>query len=216
MNDAIACFPNSSLGNASSNVAAPLATASKSRRCGRRSRNLASVPEISRTDILNAVQSLYQDELKPYGRILRKRLLDQDMAAGLASNEAGLAHLRTACEAVKELRIEPAQGGEWIAYLEGRDVDFVDVYSPLDVYSEELWMQARAYFESLCEPECILPGGRFSCAACLIERKLRFALGTFPREGLPHRPTCHLAEEAFGLLQPGNHTLRAVSIYAEG
>ena len=45
-NDIIASFQNSSLGNASSNITAPLATASKSRRCGRRSRNLASVPEI--------------------------------------------------------------------------------------------------------------------------------------------------------------------------
>ena len=135
-------------------------------------------------------KALYQDELKPYGRILRKRLLDQDMAVGLASNEAGLAHLRTACEAVKELRIEPAQGGQWIAYLEGRDVDFVDVYSPLDFYPEELWMQAKAYFESLCEPECILPGGRFSCAACLIERKLRFLSGHSLRK------VCHIVRLA--------------------
>ena len=69
-------------------------------------------------------------------------------------------------------------------------MDFVDVYSPLDVYPEELWMQARAYFESLCEPECILPGGRFSCAACLIERKLRFLSGHSLRK------VCHIVQLA--------------------
>jgi len=147
---------------------------SKTQRSGRRSRKVVPMLKVSDVDLLCAVESLYRDELKPYGRLLRKRLQEQDVAVGLSSGEAGLVHLRVACEKLPELRIEPAQGGEYVAYLVGKEVDFVDVYSPENHYPETFWAEARVYFGGLTETEGILPGGRFSCAQCLIDRSLPF------------------------------------------
>ena len=35
--------------------------------------------------MLNAIESLYQDQLKPYGRILRKRLAEKAAGMGFAN-----------------------------------------------------------------------------------------------------------------------------------
>jgi len=124
--------------------------------------------------MLHAVASLYADQLKPYGRILRKRLSERGVVVGLASGEAGLGQLRTLCASSSWLTIESEQGGEWSALLVDKQPNFVDVYSPIDGYPAEFWMAAAAYFETLEGNAMILPGGRFSCAQCLATRNLSF------------------------------------------
>lgn len=160
-----------------------------SRSTARRSAK-ATPPEIPESDLLAAVESLYYDQLKPYGRILRKRLTDRGVAAGLASGEAGLVHLRSACSKSAWLKIEPAQGGEWTALLIGCEPKFVDVYSPVDIYPESMWQAATSYFEQVTGPDAILPGGRFSCAQCLVDRRLPF----FHRYSLGS--VCHIVQLA--------------------
>jgi hypothetical protein len=130
--------------------------------------------ELSEPDMLQAVQSLYSDQLKPYGRILRKRLSEHGKCPGLASGEAGLGQLRTLCASSTWLTLESEQGGEWSALLVGEKPNFVDVYSPIDCYPAEFWAAAAAYFERLEGNAMILPGGRFSCAHCLAARNLPF------------------------------------------
>merc|ERR1719491_2184249 len=49
-------------------------------------------------DLYSAVESLYRNGLKPYGRILRKRLAEQAQAMiGLGSSEPDITSLRAAC-----------------------------------------------------------------------------------------------------------------------
>jgi len=130
--------------------------------------------ELSESDMLAAVASLYTDQLKPYGRILRKRLSERGVVVGLPSGEAGLGQLRTLCAGSTWLKIESEQGGEWSALLINEQPNFVDVYSPIDSYPTEFWMAAAAYFLNLEGTAMILPGGRFSCAQCLASRNLFF------------------------------------------
>lgn len=126
--------------------------------------------------VLKVVAGLYEDQLKPYGRLLRKRLVERGDVQ-LSSNDAGLAHLRSVCARSSKLHIQPAQGGEWIALFVDATADFVDVYCPEDRYPAALWRAAARYFESLDDADAKLPGGRFSCAECLLARQLPFLEG---------------------------------------
>jgi len=137
----------------------------------------ASVPVPTEGEVLEAVTSLYDDELKPYGRILRKRLSERAIAAGsAASGEPDLAALRAACVASSWLNVESEDGGEWSALLVSCESKFVDVYNPVDSYPEAMWAAAAMYFQGLSGDEAVLPGGRYSCAQSLVERKLPFLL----------------------------------------
>lgn len=129
-------------------------------------------PEIDERDLLAAIESLYQDQLKPFGRLVRKRLTERGSGIGLESGEAGLVHLRLQCEKSAWLTLESAQGGEWVALLVGCKQDFVDFYSPVDVYPQSLWRSLAEYFEHASGSDAVLPGGRFSCAQCLMDRRL--------------------------------------------
>jgi len=147
-----------------------------SKQCATRgSRNARhSKPQLAESDMLAAVNSLYTDQLKPYGRILRKRLGERGVVMWLAPGEPGLHQLRTLCTGSAWLSIESEQGGEWSASLVGVKANFVDVYSPADPYAPEFWAAAACYFERLEGNAMILPGGRFSCAQCLLARNLPF------------------------------------------
>jgi len=83
-----------------------------------------ALPQASRTcktpalkpelhEVIAAVQSIYADNMKPYGRLLRKRVAEHD---GLGSSdrlpEVDLEHLRTVCEASGELLMAPEVGGD--------------------------------------------------------------------------------------------------------
>lgn len=125
--------------------------------------------------IWSSIESLYDDELKPYGRILRKRISER--ATGCSGVDVDMRRLRAACEALDGVVVVSEGGGDWSALLRGREERFADVYSPEDPYTRELWSEAAAYFESLQDPEMTLPGGRYSCAQALIARNLPFLSG---------------------------------------
>jgi len=127
----------------------------------------------SAADIINAIESLCLDELKPYGRILRKRLSER----GHDTVDIGIQELRTACETCPLLTVQSEGGADWSAQITGHPATFVDVYSPVDLYPPDLWWQAEVYFKSLSGKDMVLPGGRYACAQLLQLRGLSFLKG---------------------------------------
>merc|ERR1719414_164751 len=79
----------------------------------------------TRAEILAAIESLYADQLKPFGRILRKRIAERtsghaaeratasDEAEGEPSKrllpDVDSAHLRLTCDGWDELLVEPEE-----------------------------------------------------------------------------------------------------------
>jgi len=125
--------------------------------------------EISPALLLAAVESLYADELKPVGRILRKRITEmwptfRSKRAEGTIPDVGAEQLRTLCRANPLLTVEPEEGGDFSALLVGRQQSFVDIYNTQDSYSSEMWFGLRAYCESPRGQEMSLPGGRYACA----------------------------------------------------
>lgn len=123
--------------------------------------------------VLEAVESLYDDGLKPFGRILRKRLLELCPAVG----SMDMAELRRQCESHERLEVQNESGGEWSALCRGRADNFVDVYSPDDVYDTSLWQALALYFSSWLPDAAPLSGGRYACGLDLKERRLPFLRG---------------------------------------
>jgi len=134
-------------------------------------------------EVIAAVASLYMDELKPFGRLLRKRLAERYATnKGEAANDSALPdvdvqHLRSVCEACTQLDLQPEEAGDWSVTLIGCVAKFIDVYSHDDPYSEDMWVQAADYFENADKDEMTLPGGRYSCAQALLSRGLSFLQG---------------------------------------
>lgn len=128
-------------------------------------------------EIHAAVESLYRDEMKPYCRILRKRLTEQAEARGEVSLDINVELLRTQCESSTKLCVEVEESSEWSATFKGRAPTFVNVYSPQDSYPVALWASAASYFESADESNSKLPGGRYDCAQVLVARGLQFLSG---------------------------------------
>mmetsp|Transcript_140311 Transcript_140311/g.244333 ORF Transcript_140311/g.244333 Transcript_140311/m.244333 type:complete len:563 (-) Transcript_140311:469-2157(-) len=128
--------------------------------------------EISPALLLAAVESLYADELKPVGRILRKRITEmwptfRSKRAEGTIPDVGAEQLRTLCRANPLLTVEPEEGGDFSALLVGRQQSFVDIYNTQDSYSSEMWFGLRAYCESPRGQEMSLPGGRYACAQAI-------------------------------------------------
>jgi len=139
-------------------------------------------------EVRSAVESLYVDGLKPFGRILRKRLSERAAAAHASGAEcpAGLSglpdqsalpdidikHLRGVCDACQAFAVNPEEGGDWSVVFVGRSQPFVDIYSPEDHYDQAFWDKLAEYFGGLSEEEYVLPGGRYSCAQLLKARGL--------------------------------------------
>jgi len=153
-------------------------------------------PECSEAEVVAAVKSLYGDHLRPYGRLLRKRLVERILAATAKQVDIDLRHLRAACEASCDLEVSE-QGSDWSALLRGAasapcasDAALVDVYSPEDTYPDALWAQATEYFRGLEERDVVLPGGRYSCAQELLSRGLPFLEGRCLGE------VCHIVQLA--------------------
>lgn len=136
-------------------------------------------------EVVAAVQSLYIDDLKPYGRIVRKRL--EESAA--QAFDIDMRKLRSQCEQCPLLTVgSEEEGGDWFVLLQNRPAAFVDVYSPEDTYPPQLWFDAARYFEGLGEADMVLPGGRYSCAQVLRERRLSFL------EGRSLGQICHIVQ----------------------
>lgn len=153
---------------------------------GRESHNL----DFNASDVIAAVGSLYDDELKPFGRVILKRLREI-AAAKEAAIQGYHAHeidpeempkidpkrLRRICEACPSLEVHPEEGREYSALFIGRANEFVDVRSEEDLYPEVFWTQVGEYFEQLDAETLRLPGGRYACARVLRSRCLAFMKG---------------------------------------
>jgi hypothetical protein len=127
-------------------------------------------------EVVAAVASLYLDQLKPFGRILRKRIAERHVPVrkGLVLPEVDVSHIRAVCEECASLKLEAEEGGDWSVTLAGCPARFVDTYDPVDVYPEDLWTAAAEYFENAPREETTLQGGRYSCARTLLFRNLTF------------------------------------------
>lgn len=132
---------------------------------------------VSPVELAAGIESLYRDQLRPYGRILRKRLAEIMQAAGRGDLQLGVKDLRSFCEACPWLIVADVEGADWSALVAGRQNFFVDVYSPGDPYPESMWAEAQRYFAGLSDAQMVLPGGRYSCAQVLLSRNLPFLRG---------------------------------------
>mmetsp|Transcript_29796 Transcript_29796/g.57624 ORF Transcript_29796/g.57624 Transcript_29796/m.57624 type:complete len:499 (+) Transcript_29796:119-1615(+) len=162
---------------------------------------LVAAPVPSEADVLRAVASLYDDGLRPFSRILRKRLVEHAQEAAqaelLGKNDANnfkdcdAGKLRTLCEASLQLRVETEDWGEWSAVLDDKEPNFIDIYDPVDNYPQELWTAAENYFKSLGESsDLALAGGRYASARALVQRRLPFL------EGYSMGQVCHIMQLA--------------------
>jgi len=143
-------------------------------------------------DVLNAVRSLYEDELRPVGRLLRKRtaefaasrehweLVLRGAAKKVSCEEArevdGEALLGM-CEACEQLQVLREVGNDWCVLVVGWPPRFVDIYSRYDAYPAAMWEAFSAYCESSEAQDLTLPGGRYICAKALKARSLPFFAG---------------------------------------
>mmetsp|Transcript_132728 Transcript_132728/g.331109 ORF Transcript_132728/g.331109 Transcript_132728/m.331109 type:complete len:271 (+) Transcript_132728:154-966(+) len=168
---------------------------------------------LSHGEVLAAIESLYDDRLQPFGRILLKRLgeravaraIGQDAVLSLARGglpTSAVPHisrtrLRRVCERCRAIRVAPTEGGEYVALLTGREPDFVDACSPADPYPEELWEAMAAHFsdDGQAEEGLCLPGGRYACAQALVAWRLPCLAGRSLGE------VCHVVQLAISQRQ---------------
>jgi len=139
-----------------------------------------------RLEVLAAIESLYVDQLKPFGRILRKRIAEHATGIPICdiykSTSCGsrqlpnvdITHLKAVCDSCSSIAVQSEEGGDWSAALCDRPSNFVDIYSPEDAFSLEFWGHLNSYCESLSGPDMMLPGGRYACAQAFVGRKLDF------------------------------------------
>lgn len=121
--------------------------------------NLDSQRDPTEWELISSIESLYRDQLRPYGRILRKRLVE----LGWKAPHADLCRLRAQCSTCPSLQVDTDDNLEWFVTIPGLFADFVDIYDTADNFSEQFWSEARSYFESsLFEINYL--GGRYACA----------------------------------------------------
>lgn len=187
------------VGQPSLTPGAPSSTARASRRrTVRRTRAVVTEPspaecvgaEITEEELVVAIVSLYNDGLRPYGRLIRKRLGEYASQEGRGVVDGDLGRLRALCESSIGVMVEPEEGGEWAALLTTRRPCFIDFYGTDDTYPEDLWALFATYLASLDGENASLPGGRYSCARALLERNLLF----FSDRSLGE--VCHIVELA--------------------
>jgi len=129
--------------------------------------------------VLEAVRSLYDDEVRPSDRVLRKRLLEQceDGSTMRGCFTVSLRDLRRLCEECEELDVEDDMvANEWTVVLRDRSGTFVDISSSQDGYPTMLWQKLEAHFDGLSKG-FNAPGGRFACAQKLVQAGLPFLAG---------------------------------------
>jgi len=142
---------------------------------------------LTKPEILASVVSLYADQLKPFGRVLLKRLRERAaerhaVAHGLPADSVdpeemprlNPRHLRKMCETCKQLRVGSEEGREFSVTLAGEPCEFLDVCSPVDSYPEYFWQQFAMYLDDVEEDDLRLPGGRYACARALMAKRLPF------------------------------------------
>lgn len=153
--------------------------------------------------ILAAVQSLCADELKPFGRVVLKRLRED--AAVAQALEHGVPvdsvdpesmpridpkQLRRLCEECAFLQVAPEEGKEYSAVPLGHLCRFVEVCDPTDVYDGQLWCALSEHFESMASAGSSLPCGRYACARALLSQHLPCL------DGFSFGTACHIVQLA--------------------
>jgi len=134
---------------------------------------------ISHSDLLHAIESLYDDEICPHSRILKRRLVEMKHNSGLRTIDIASEKLHSLVSSSIRLRIHDGGAGDWMALLCDRPSNFVDVHNPSDAeYPPELMEAFNAYVTSLHDPaEYRLPSSRYACALELKRRELAFLAG---------------------------------------
>lgn len=125
-------------------------------------------------EILRAIQTLYGDRIKPYGRLLMIRLTEHAEQGGRANPDVKEQRIRSLCESSAQLSVQNEKGGEWSVLMRGRESNFVDFHSPEDSYPAELWEAAARHFEAASEADKDLPRARYLCARALEAQQLAF------------------------------------------
>jgi len=170
---------------------------------------------------LQAIETLYADDLRPHGRVLLQRA--RELAAEESAVQQGFPpdsidpdsmplidpkHLRTMCESMPELMVSPEFGREFSVVFKDRPDDFLDIRSMEDPYPEELWTELGNYFNALAndvnaEP---LPGSRYACSRLMkVNKKLPFM------QPLTLGQVCHVLQLAISKRQLlGYHENRLV------
>merc|ERR1719362_104525 len=105
----------------------------------------------SQDEVMEALETLYVDRLKPFGRMLLKRLRElaaKELAETLRLDpdkvdETVIPHihpkkLRVVVESCPLLTITPEAGREYSVTVQGRSSDFVDICCIEDIYPKEL------------------------------------------------------------------------------
>jgi hypothetical protein len=134
--------------------------------------------EPTEEEVVAAVVSLCEDQLRPYGRILKKRLQELCPQANSSPPEMELARLRAVCERCSQLRVEPEGQIDWSAVpVAGAPKGFVDIYCAPDDYGEEFWWKFAKHLAKIGDDEMSCPGGRYVCAQALASRRLPFLNG---------------------------------------
>jgi hypothetical protein len=119
--------------------------------------------------LVAAVESLYADQLRPYGRILRKRLTEHGSLLEMYTS-----HLRSAVRSCRLLDFVADDKADWSVQMPGLAASFVDAHSPEDPYAPEIWRALGHYLDRLGNGDMAEPGGRYPCARLLMSRQLPF------------------------------------------
>jgi hypothetical protein len=127
-------------------------------------------------ELISAIESLYKDQLRPYGRILRKRLVELAEKEGREAPHVDLCRLRAQCSDCPTLQVDTEDDVEWSATMPGLCAHFVDIYDTEDHFSEQFWSDARSYFES-SQGDVSFSGGRYACAQGLASLSPSFLQG---------------------------------------
>jgi len=167
------------------------------------SADAAPAVELTPDELLRALESLYSDDVQPNGRVLVQRLRER-AAAHLAEAQGVEASsidqesmasvdpklVRKICETMPEVTVLTDHGFEFSVLLANRSHTFLNPLSREDCYSEELWEDLAAYFQSLAS--ATLPGGRYACARWLVAQKLQFL------EKYTLGEVCHIVQLCIG------------------
>jgi len=154
-------------------------------------------------EIIAAVHSLCADELKPFGRVVLKRLREHAAAAEASAHGLPIEsvdpesmpridpkQLRKLCEECQLLRVAPEEGKEYSAVPVDQTVNFVEVCDPQDPYDVKLWSSIAAHLDGMASTGLTLPCGRYACARALVAQQLPCLLG------LSFGKVCHVVQLA--------------------
>merc|ERR1719203_60050 len=97
-------------------------------------------PQMCIAEVLAAIESLYADKLLPYGRILRKRLAERALDAGMGNVDINIKRVEEVCKTYPSLNVHGEQGGEFtVLFADKRKypTSFVNIYSAEDTYPTE-------------------------------------------------------------------------------